>query len=223
MAEKTSSRQETETIVKPIEVLSTDSVPVAYANPIVELPELLGPTGPYGDQEYINVGDEPNDGTGDPLRVAFEKINNNFSSLFQTTTTTHTVYTTSTDPNQAIWEYPADGFTQCVIQLKTSDPSTADSQGVTFSAQLTNDGTDVKYTAYGITFNGNPLVRYNMDVSDGNVRLCITALEDRLLLHFMSIQVTFIGVIDAGIDIGLDGYTDSVMVTENGDYLTLEN
>jgi len=29
----------------------------------------------------INVGTLPNDGTGDPLRAAFEKINNNFSNL----------------------------------------------------------------------------------------------------------------------------------------------
>lgn len=29
--------------------------------------------------EFINVGDLPNDGTGDPVRVAFIKINNNFT------------------------------------------------------------------------------------------------------------------------------------------------
>lgn len=33
-------------------------------------------------QEIINIGALPNDGTGDPLRVAFTKVNNNFSSLF---------------------------------------------------------------------------------------------------------------------------------------------
>jgi hypothetical protein len=31
--------------------------------------------------EVINVGQLPNDGTGDPLRVAFDKINNNFASI----------------------------------------------------------------------------------------------------------------------------------------------
>lgn len=31
--------------------------------------------------EYIQVGALPNDGTGDPLRVAFEKINNNFANI----------------------------------------------------------------------------------------------------------------------------------------------
>ena len=54
-------------------------------------PQLLSFTtseGPYGAQEYINFGVTPNDGLGDPLRVAFGKINNNFSNLFFTTVNT---------------------------------------------------------------------------------------------------------------------------------------
>ena len=35
-------------------------------------------------QEIINVGEAPNDGAGDPLRVAFIKTHNNFSTLFAT-------------------------------------------------------------------------------------------------------------------------------------------
>ena len=37
-------------------------------------------------QEIINIGTLPNDGEGDPLRVAFAKINNNFSNLRGSTT-----------------------------------------------------------------------------------------------------------------------------------------
>ena len=33
-------------------------------------------------QLYINVGPEPNDGLGDPIRTAFTKTNTNFSTLF---------------------------------------------------------------------------------------------------------------------------------------------
>jgi hypothetical protein len=33
-------------------------------------------------QEIINIGEAPNDGNGDPLRTAFIKTNNNFSTLF---------------------------------------------------------------------------------------------------------------------------------------------
>ena len=34
-------------------------------------------------QEIINVGAQPNDGEGDPLRTAFEKVNNNFSQYIK--------------------------------------------------------------------------------------------------------------------------------------------
>jgi hypothetical protein len=34
-------------------------------------------------QQEINVGTEPNDGQGDPLRTAYIKCNNNFTELYQ--------------------------------------------------------------------------------------------------------------------------------------------
>src|SRR6516162_2855689 len=34
-------------------------------------------------QQIINVGAAPNDGTGDPLRVSFDKCNQNFTELYQ--------------------------------------------------------------------------------------------------------------------------------------------
>ena len=33
-------------------------------------------------QQLINLGTLPNDGSGDPLRLAFEKINNNFTQIY---------------------------------------------------------------------------------------------------------------------------------------------
>ena len=33
-------------------------------------------------QQSINIGSSANDGTGDPLRTAFDKINDNFSELY---------------------------------------------------------------------------------------------------------------------------------------------
>ena len=35
-------------------------------------------------QEIINIGAAANDGTGDPLRTAFDKVNNNFTQLYTT-------------------------------------------------------------------------------------------------------------------------------------------
>ena len=34
--------------------------------------------------EVIDTGELPNDGSGDPLRLAFDKINNNFANLVST-------------------------------------------------------------------------------------------------------------------------------------------
>lgn len=39
-------------------------------------------------QEVINVGTTPNDGTGDPLRTAYIKCNNNFGELYSRVQTT---------------------------------------------------------------------------------------------------------------------------------------
>lgn len=47
-------------------------------------------------QQVINVGTAPNDGTGDPLRTAYQKCNSNFGELYsryQTTVPTSSVGT----------------------------------------------------------------------------------------------------------------------------------
>ena len=33
-------------------------------------------------QQVINVGSNPDDGTGDPIRTAYQKCNNNFGDLY---------------------------------------------------------------------------------------------------------------------------------------------
>jgi hypothetical protein len=173
-------------------------------------------------QEIINVGALPNDGTGDPLRVAFEKINNNFSNLFATATITYSVYTVGNTPGQVIFETPITAFTQAKFQIRSSDSGSPNSQNITIAAQISNDNANVKYTGYGTTFFGNPVTQYSMDVSSGNVRLMADPLVNEALVHFISAQVTY-NSDTAGIDIGLDGYVDSVLNTENNLNITTEN
>jgi len=179
--------------------------------------------GPYGAQEYINIGATPNDGLGDPLRVAFGKINNNFSNLFFTTTNTSNTYTSGVTQGQVIYEYPANRFTQGMFQIRSSDPGTPDSQDITLSAQLTNNNQAVKFTGYAMTFAGNALTRYDMDVSSGNVRILANPIANTYILHFIASQVTFLGDPIPGVDIALNGYANSVMGTENNDIITTEN
>ena len=191
-------------------------------DPTARMLTFTQPIGPYYNQEYINIGATPNDGQGDPLRTAFEKINNNFSNLFYVGTVTSSTYSIGTTANQVIFETPANTFTQASFQVRSSDTGTPDSQDITITAQISNDSANVKYTGYGTTFFGNALTRYNMDVFDGNVRLMVNPIVDQVLLHFISAQITFIGDSGNGLNIALDGYNDSVMNTENGFEITTE-
>lgn len=51
-------------------------------------------------QQLVNIGIEPNDNTGDPGRVAFDKVNDNFTDLY--TTRAQVKYTQVTDASRAI-------------------------------------------------------------------------------------------------------------------------
>lgn len=166
-------------------------------------------------QEIINIGTLPNDGEGDPLRVAFGKINNNFSNLFATTTTTLESITSGTTANQVIWQTPVSAFTQGKFQIRSGNPNNNDSQNITLSAQILNNLTQVKWTGYATTFNGNAVATYDMDVSSGNVRILTTPLANAIIQHFISSSVSYIDVNDVSLLLELDGYVaDSVMSTE---------
>jgi hypothetical protein len=165
-------------------------VPVVEAVPVVAL-SFVSSEGPYGSQEYINVGVTPNDGLGDPLRVAFGKINNNFSNLFLTTVNTTSTYTTGLTANQVIYEYPANAFTQGVFQIRSNN--LANSQSITISAQIGNSNTSIKFTGYGLTFVGNTVTNYNMDIDSGNIRILANPIANANITHFIASQVTFNG------------------------------
>jgi len=174
-------------------------------------------------REIVNVGTLPNDGEGDPLRVAFQKINNNFANLFSTSFNTSNTYTVG-NTAQPILEIPVTGFTQGMFQIRSSNPDNQDSQDITLSAQITNDLASVKFTGYGTTFSGNCITRYNMDVVAGNVRVLVEPLVDEVLFHFISSQVTYIGVQVPGLLLQLDGYPDdTVLATEDNLLLSTQD
>ena len=77
-------------------------------------------------QEIINIGAQPNDGEGDPLRTAFAKINNNFTQLFSTGYFTSNAYSTGLTANQVIFESPVETFTQGVFQINSNDTTSTD-------------------------------------------------------------------------------------------------
>lgn len=172
--------------------------------------------------EVVNVGTLPNDGEGDPLRVAFQKINNNFANLWSTGFFTSNTYTVGNTSGQVIFEAPKSTFSQGLFQIRSGDPGTPDSQDIMLQAHLTNNLDDVKFTAYGTSFNGNAVCTYDMDVSGSNVRILVNPLLDTTIEHLISSQITWIGNGVPGLDIALDGFTDSVMSTENDLDITTE-
>jgi len=172
--------------------------------------------------QLVNIGGLPNDGEGDPLRTAFSKINNNFVYLQQTSTNLAKTVTLNNDPEQVIFEYPADEFTMALFQVKSYRDDNNDSQMIFLGAQTYNDLSDVKYTVYGITNVGNWLTQYDMDVSGGNVRLLVNPLQNEVITHFISYQVTYEG--DLGVGVPMISEDGAGLVTETGNvYITTES
>ena len=173
-------------------------------------------------QEIINIGTLPNDGEGDPLRVAFAKINNNFSNLFATFVNTSNSYSVGDAAGQIIFETPANAFTMGEVFIYTADASTLESQTIRLSAQLNQAGDAVKFTGYGSTFFGNALASYDMAVVGGNVQILVNPLIDDTLFHFIGSETLWTGPNVTGLFLSLDGYANSVMTTENDFLITTE-
>ena len=174
-------------------------------------------------QEIINIGTLPNDGEGDPLRVAFGKINNNFSNLFATFVNTATSYSEGNTPGQLIFETPANTFTMGQMLIYSADPAANSSQTINLFAQINQTDDDVKFSGSGSTFFGNAVTSYDMVVADGNVQVLVNPLVDVPLFHFIGSQNLWIGPNIAGIPIELDGYVaNSTMSTEIEQTVTTE-
>jgi hypothetical protein len=171
--------------------------------------------------ELVDVGTEPNDATGDPLRTAFQKINNNFVFLQQSSSNIADAVTLDDTPNQVIFEYSANIFTQGMFQIKSYNEDNNDSQDVMLQAQLSNDGTQVKFTGYGSSFFGNNVCTYDMTVSSGNVQILVSPLDDVVLNHFISYQITWTGSLGLGSPIASE--TQGDLITEYGNaFITTE-
>jgi hypothetical protein len=166
-------------------------------------------------QEIINIGTLPNDGEGDPLRVAFGKINNNFANLFPTAVNTSSSYSTGDAPGQLIFETAANTFTMGQLFVYAADAEGNSSQSMQLNAQINQALDDAKFSAVGTSVFGSALTTYSMQVSGGNVQLLADPLVDATIFHFIGSQLLWIGANVPGLLMGIDGYIDSVMSTEN--------
>jgi len=165
-------------------------------------------------QEIINVGAQPNDGEGDPLRTAFEKVNNNFSQLYSTGFFTSNAYSTGTTAGQVIFEAPVETFTQGMFQINSNDTQTSDSQNITLTVTTLNAGSQVQWNGHSTLFCGPPLTGYDMDIFESNVRILVNPLADTTIFHFISAQITWTGVPVPGLNLLVDGTANTAIDTE---------
>jgi hypothetical protein len=144
-------------------------------------------------QQIVNIGTLPNDGEGDPLRVAFAKINNNFSNLFPTAINTSNAVSNGNAANQVIFQTAANTFTMGQLYVYSADPAGNSSQTIQLNVQLNQELTNVKFTAFGTSFINNPLTNYDMRVLSGNVQLLVSPLANTTMFHFIGSQVQWAG------------------------------
>jgi hypothetical protein len=99
--------------------------------------------------------------------------------------------------------------------MYAADAEGNSSQSMQLNAQINQALNDAKFSAVGTSVFGTPLTTYSMQVSGGNVRLLANPLVDSTVFHFIGSQILWIGANVPGLLMGLDGYVDSVMSTEN--------
>jgi hypothetical protein len=176
-------------------------------------------------QEVINIGAQPNDGEGDPLRTAFQKINNNFTQLYSTGFFTSNAYSTGTIAGQIIFEAPVETFTQGIFQINSNDTASTDTENITLNVSVINDGSGLKWNGHNTLFNGNVLTDYDMDIDivSSNVRILVNPIVDTTIFHFISAQITWTGVPVPGLVIQVDGSINTDLDTENNFNLETEN
>ena len=174
-------------------------------------------------QELINIGTVANDGEGDPLRVAFQKINNNFTQLYSSGFLTYEVTTYDDTADQVIFEVPANLFTQGTFQINSANPDTVDSQNITINASINNDLDDVRWTGHSTIIINDPVTQYDMVVDgiSGNVQILVSPLVDATINHLISAQVE-VSNFAPGMTLIADGFNEP-LATENNIIITTEN
>lgn len=162
--------------------------------------------------EIINVGSTANDGTGDPLRVAFEKVNNNFSNIWSTGYNTQNSITNG-NTVQSIFEWPANIFTQATFQINSTDNDSTDSQNIVINASINGALDEVRFSAHSTVFHGNAVTNYSMNVISGNVILYANPLVTGQMTHYIAYQVTYDELV-MGTPLILEN-SDTVIITES--------
>jgi hypothetical protein len=122
-------------------------------------------------KQTINIGTSANDGTGDPLRTAFDKINDNFTELYDASPATsqitlegNEINTNVSNANLVLNGNGTGGVLASSLLFKGTTISSDDSTQVQINENLDVDG---NITASGnITATGNVFAKGNINLGD---------------------------------------------------------
>lgn len=118
--------------------------------------------------QYINIGSTPNDGSGDPLRTAFLKVNNNFAELYSAAMLTTAAVSNASTGDQVVFQTDANTFTGGTFQINSQQIIGAsnnssivygnNSQNVTLVVARLANSNNISHTAYSTILHGNIIV-----------------------------------------------------------------
>jgi hypothetical protein len=155
----------------------------------------------------INIGNIANDGSGDSLRTAFGKINNNFTALNSAlgngvqSVKVITVGNSASLSNAASTQMFSVSATELIggtFQINSSDTTSntsTNSQNIVINATVSNDNTVVRYNGHSTLFmptGVEAVCTYNMDISNGNVRMFASHLStaNTVITHTITYTIT---------------------------------
>tara|TARA_B100001113_G_scaffold352393_1_gene353626 strand:- start:696 stop:2495 length:1800 start_codon:yes stop_codon:yes gene_type:complete len=115
-------------------------------------------------QQTINIGTNANDGTGDPLRTAFDKINDNFTELYGTTAEANDLKEDTTP--QLGGDLDVNG--QKIVSARSNEQIILDPNGTGTVELNANTNVTGNLTATGdITATGNIFANGNINLGNG--------------------------------------------------------
>ena len=137
--------------------------------------------------QTINIGTLPNDNTGDALRVAFSKCNNNFAELNSAKYSSMQAITTG-NSTQNIYQTSFAAFNQGTFKIAAYDNITMDSVSMTLDSVKNN--ANISVIAHSISSTATVPCSYDLILANGNVQLnCIQSSVNQVT-HKIVYQIT---------------------------------